>query len=67
MQLLEECARVLANPSLNAELSQLPLHARSAPARIGQTHSPDEVSDFTGYRWTAFPRAALPSPVESET
>jgi hypothetical protein len=42
------------------------INARSAPARIGQNHFPDEVSDFTGYRWTAFTMAALLSPVESE-
>jgi hypothetical protein len=42
------------------------MNARSAPERIGQNHFPDEVPDFTGYRWTAFTMAALLSPVESE-
>jgi hypothetical protein len=51
---------------LNTEFQQLPLNARSAPRRIGETHSSDDVSNFTGHRRTPFATAALPLPVESE-
>jgi hypothetical protein len=51
---------------LNAEFPQLPMNARSTPARIAQAHSPDEILDFTGYRWAAFAMPTLPPPVESE-
>lgn len=46
---------------------QFPMNARGAPARVGQTHSSDEVTDFLRHRWTAFAMATLPSPEEPES
>ena len=43
-----------------------PLNAGSTPTRVGETHSPDEVPDLPGYRWTTLIMAALPSLIESE-
>src|SRR5882724_4502178 len=43
------------------------MNARSAPAWVGETHSPDEISDFTRYRWTACRMAALPLPVQPKS
>src|ERR1700730_15612245 len=43
------------------------MSARSAPTRVGQTHSPDEIPDFTRCRWAAFALATLPGPVGSKS
>src|ERR1700682_1264716 len=40
--------RLLAD--LDTQFHQFPMNARSAPKPIGETHSPDEIPDFNGYR-----------------
>src|ERR1700687_1716094 len=52
---------------LNTKFQQLPMNARGTPARIGQTHFSNEVSNLAGDCRTAFVRTTLPSPVESRT
>jgi hypothetical protein len=47
-----------------AKISQGIRDTRSAPTRVGQTRSPDEIPDFTRYRWVASALATLPGPVE---
>ena len=51
----------------NAKFHQFPMDARSTPTRVGETHSPDEVSDFTRYRRTTCAMATLPSPIQPES
>jgi hypothetical protein len=51
----------------NTKFHQFAVNARSSPTRIGQTHSPDEIPDFTRYRRAAYGMAALPFPVQLES
>jgi hypothetical protein len=51
----------------NAELSQLPMNARSTPTQVGLAHSPDEIGNFTRYRRAACGMAALPPPIQPES
>jgi hypothetical protein len=48
----------------DTKFHQFPVNARSAPTRIGETHSSDEIPDFIGYRRAASALATLPGPVE---
>jgi hypothetical protein len=54
--------------NMNVEFQQFPVNPRSAPQRIGLTHSSNKIS----YRWTNERTSELltstfPSPVESES
>src|SRR5438094_6702901 len=41
--------------------------ARSAPARVGETHVPDEIPNFRRYRRATFATPTLPSPIEAKS
>jgi len=52
---------------LNTEFQEFPMNARSAPARVGQTHVPDEIPNFRRYRRATFATPTLPSPIEAKS
>src|SRR5438094_10256678 len=41
--------------------------ARSAPARVSETHVPDEIPNFRRYRRATFATPTLPSPIEAKS
>jgi hypothetical protein len=43
------------------------MDARSSPARVGETHFPDEIPNFIGYRGSSFKMTTLPSPIEAKS
>src|SRR5207249_11154274 len=43
------------------------MNARSAPARVGETHVPDEIPNFRRYRRATFATPTLPSPIEAKS
>ncbi len=52
---------------LNTEFQEFPMNARSAPARVGETHVPDEIPNFRRYRRATFATPTLPSPIEAKS
>jgi hypothetical protein len=42
------------------------MDARSSSARVCETHFPDEIPNFIGYRGSSFMMATLPIPIQSE-
>jgi len=52
---------------LNTEFQEFPMNARSAPARVGETHVPDEILNFRRYRRATFATPTLPSPIEAKS
>jgi hypothetical protein len=51
---------------LNTEFQEFAMDARRSPARVGETHFPDEIPNFIGYRGSPFKMATLPIPTQSE-
>src|SRR5205814_1927954 len=52
---------------LNTEFQEFPMNARSAPARVGETHVLDEIPNFRRYRRATFATPTLPSPIEAKS
>src|SRR6266480_6055895 len=52
---------------LNTEFQEFPMNARSAPARVGETHVLDEIPNFRIYRRATFATPTLPSPIEAKS
>src|SRR5437763_1683488 len=52
---------------LNTEFQEFPMNARSAPARVSETHVPDEIPNFRRYRRATFATPTLPSPIEAKS
>src|SRR5229473_1347144 len=52
---------------LDSNLQQFPMNARSSPARVGETHLPNQIPNFRRYRLAAFATPTLPSPIEAKS
>lgn len=52
---------------LDSNLPQFPMNARSSPARVGETHLPNQIGDFRRYRRAIFATPTLPSPIEAKS
>ena len=52
---------------LDSNPQQFAMDARSSPARVGETHFPDEIPNFIGYRGSSFKMTTLPSPIEAKS
>src|SRR5256885_16179504 len=53
--------------TLFRSFQEFPMNARSAPARVGETHVPDEIPNFRIYRRATFATPTLPSPIEAKS
>src|SRR4051794_39181776 len=67
MRLVDEILAHARLPDVYAELQQLPVNARRAPARILVAHAPDEIPNIVRDRWPpSLASADLPRPEEAQ-
>ena len=43
------------------------MKAGISPTRVGETHLPNDISNFRGHRWATFATPTLPSPIEAKS
>jgi hypothetical protein len=43
------------------------MNAGISPTRVGETHLPNDISNFRGHRWATFATPTLPSPIEAKS
>src|SRR6267378_5111407 len=52
---------------LDSNLQKFPVNARSSPARVGETHLPNQISNFRRCRRATLATPTLPSPIQAKS